>query len=125
MANVRVVAEDDVRRASAVAVRPGAADCDARRIRSLMWDAVGVTRDGAHSGGGGQRAAGACIAISSDRRRSNRGDEACSAASSLATVGWLMAKAALRREESRGAHFRTDFPAKDDLHWKIHVAENR
>jgi len=33
--------------------------------------------------------------------------------------------AALRREESRGAHFRADFPARDDLHWKFHIAEFR
>ncbi|MEQ1575308.1 MAG: hypothetical protein ABL993_13800, partial [Vicinamibacterales bacterium] len=31
--------------------------------------------------------------------------------------------AALRREESRGGHFRTDFPALDDLHWKRHVSD--
>ena len=28
----------------------------------------------------------------------------------LALVGWVMAEAALRREESRGAHYRIDFP---------------
>jgi L-aspartate oxidase len=44
---------------------------------------------------------------------------------SLALVGWLVARAALRREESRGGHRRADFPARDDLHWKIHVADRR
>jgi succinate dehydrogenase/fumarate reductase flavoprotein subunit len=34
-----------------------------------------------------------------------------------------MARAALRREESRGAHFRADFPARDDLHWRLHAAD--
>ena len=28
----------------------------------------------------------------------------------LALVGWVMAEAALRRAESRGAHYRIDFP---------------
>jgi L-aspartate oxidase len=42
---------------------------------------------------------------------------------SLATVGLLIARAALRREESRGGHFRADFPARDDLHWKKHMSD--
>jgi L-aspartate oxidase len=42
---------------------------------------------------------------------------------SLLTVASLIARAALRREESRGGHFRTDFPAHDDLKWKIHVSD--
>ncbi len=33
----------------------------------------------------------------------------------------VMVDAALAREESRGVHFRTDFPATDDEHWKRHL----
>jgi L-aspartate oxidase len=36
---------------------------------------------------------------------------------SLVTVGTLIVRAALEREESRGGHSRTDFPARDDVHW--------
>ena len=43
--------------------------------------------------------------------------------SSLVTVSLLIARAALRREESRGGHFRTDFPQRDDIHWQKHVSD--
>jgi fumarate reductase (CoM/CoB) subunit A len=36
------------------------------------------------------------------------------------TSGLIM-RAALRREESRGAHFRTDFPETEDLNWRGHT----
>ena len=41
----------------------------------------------------------------------------------LVTVGLLIAHAALRREESRGGHFRSDFPARDNNRWHRHVAD--
>ncbi|HEY0385336.1 MAG TPA: hypothetical protein VGC64_04965, partial [Pyrinomonadaceae bacterium] len=36
------------------------------------------------------------------------------------TVATLIARAAQWRTESRGAHYRTDFPARDDEHWRVH-----
>jgi L-aspartate oxidase len=46
-------------------------------------------------------------------------------AASIMTVGRLIARAALRREESRGGHYRTDFPQRDDTHWKRRASEVR
>lgn len=41
----------------------------------------------------------------------------------LLAVSRLIARAALRRCESRGGHFREDFPKRDDLHWQVHVTD--
>ncbi len=42
---------------------------------------------------------------------------------SLVTVAYLMSRAALRREESRGGHFRTDFPERHDRTWGHHCSD--
>jgi L-aspartate oxidase len=44
---------------------------------------------------------------------------------SILTVARLIARAALRREESRGGHYRSDFPQRDDTHWKRRASETR
>ncbi|MEJ8546205.1 L-aspartate oxidase [Brevibacillus borstelensis] len=36
----------------------------------------------------------------------------------------LTTRAALRREESRGGHYRNDFPNKDDLIWRKHIIQS-
>jgi L-aspartate oxidase len=43
----------------------------------------------------------------------------------LLIVGHLMARAAVVREESRGVHYRTDFPRLDDRHWCRHISFRR
>ena len=52
-------------------------------------------------------------------------DAAAWRAASILTVSRLVARAALRREESRGGHYRADFPQRDDIHWKRRASETR
>ncbi|NGQ96448.1 L-aspartate oxidase [Brevibacillus sp. SYP-B805] len=42
----------------------------------------------------------------------------------LLTAAMLTTQAALLREESRGGHYRTDFPNKDDLIWRKHIIQS-
>ncbi len=39
----------------------------------------------------------------------------------LLTIARLMIWSALKREESRGVHFRSDYPQRDDSHWQRHI----
>jgi L-aspartate oxidase len=43
----------------------------------------------------------------------------------LLTCALLVTEAALNREESRGGHYREDYPLRDDLHWHKHTILNR
>ena len=80
-------------------------------LQSLMWEAGGIERTGEQMKTAlrsiGKWPAGAPGTTIHELESRN-----------LATAGELMMEAALRREESRGAHFRSDFPARDDKHWK-------
>ncbi|MCC7031660.1 MAG: L-aspartate oxidase [Acidobacteria bacterium] len=98
---------------------PGAPGED--EIRRLMWDAVGLVRDGR---GLEQAVTTLSSAIATlDTPPPDGASEADWRRRSLVTVGWLIARAALRRAESRGGHFRADFPQRDDVHWSAHIVE--
>ena len=94
---------------------------DERTVRELMWRHVGLIRTAE-----GLESAIACLAAWRHRISQNvsvRPAQDDRRLSSLVTVGLLIARAALRREESRGGHFRADFPARDDLHLRRHVCD--
>ena len=40
-------------------------------------------------------------------------------------VSRLVVDSALQREESRGTHFRRDFPDRDDEQWRVRIVHRR
>jgi succinate dehydrogenase/fumarate reductase flavoprotein subunit len=44
---------------------------------------------------------------------------------SLLTVAEIMARAALMRAESRGSHYREDYPQRDDARWEKSIVTRR
>ncbi len=84
-------------------------------LQSLMWDRVGIIR----SGDGLDEAAN--ILATWEHSLPQFADRVSHELSSLVLCGRLMAEAALLREESRGAHFRTDFPDRSP-EWQRHIA---
>lgn len=91
-------------------------------VRDLMWRNVGLVRNRERLEAAVSRLDGWSAAIAANREAITA-DAAGRRLASVVTVGWLIARAALRRQESRGGHFRADFPAHDDLHWRKHVSD--
>jgi L-aspartate oxidase len=98
---------------------PGSAGAIAEQVAARMWEAVGI-----------QREAGALRAVRADLEALGRSVAEHPArrdgieARNLLVLGELVARAALAREESRGAHFRIDFPEHREewvrrLDWRL------
>ncbi|HVG69849.1 MAG TPA: hypothetical protein VM819_03035, partial [Vicinamibacterales bacterium] len=100
----------------------GAEVPDERAVRDLMWRQAGLLRSRADLESAVSGLARWRSAVDA-RRRAAPGDRSLRRLASLTTVGFLIARAALRREESRGGHYRADFPERDDINWLQHWSD--
>jgi L-aspartate oxidase len=83
-------------------------------LQALMWDKAGIVRDG-------PGLAQASLTLSMWQHSYHATDDRPSQElSNLLLVARLLTEAALIRQESRGAHYRTDFPHTSDS-WKRHL----
>jgi L-aspartate oxidase len=79
-----------------------------KRVRRLMWERVGILR----------RREGMTRALWEFEQIARA--PLSRASRNFLTVATIIARSALWREESRGAHFRLDFTARDDERWRVH-----
>ncbi len=83
-------------------------------LQSLMWDKVGIERDGS-----GLAEAALTLAMW-QRSAPPANTKASQEMANLLVAGRLAAEGALVRQESRGAHYRTDFPETLES-WRHHI----
>jgi L-aspartate oxidase len=89
-------------------------DLSLTSLQSLLWDNVGIVRSGKEL----EKAANILAAWEKELRPAT--DRPSYELANMVLVGRLMAEAALIREESRGAHYRSDFPEASDA-WLKHI----
>ncbi len=94
--------------------QPGETEKFIKKVQTLMWQHVGVVRDGKAL----QQVVPELRALASQAPASN--DRRAHEANNIAQAGLLIARSALAREESRGAHYRLDHPLKNDVKYRKH-----
>jgi L-aspartate oxidase len=96
---------------------PGLAVALQRRLRRRMWDSVGILRT--DEGLAQAEADLGSLLTDAERLHARAPLEAgINELRSMATVANLVVRAARQRLESRGGHFSSDHPRRDDVHWQ-------
>jgi L-aspartate oxidase len=98
-------------------------------LRSVMWRNVGIERTGDRLTETREIIAfWSRYVMDKTFQPSIVGVEAASAGwelQNMLTACFLITTAAYTRTESRGAHYRLDYPDRDDLHWRMHLLWRR
>jgi L-aspartate oxidase len=89
-----------------------------QKVQGMMWQYVGVVRDGKPL----QQVVPELRALQSQLPPS--GDRRSREAANILETGLLIARSALAREESRGAHYRLDHPLRNDVKYQKHSVVN-
>jgi len=98
-------------------------------LRSVMWRNVGIERDGDRLTETREIIAfWSRYVMDKTFNPADIGPETAIAGwelQNMLTVAFLISTAAYTRTESRGAHYRTDHPQREDEHWRLHLLWRR
>jgi L-aspartate oxidase len=89
------------------------------RLQAAMWAYAGLLREEStlRQGFAAQEA---CAAELATLAATGKGSRRLAEAQAMSCVAYAILHCALARTESRGAHFRNDFPKRDDAHFQKH-----
>ena len=90
-------------------------------IQRLMTGGVGVLRSAASMAGAARGLAALADRHPDDTGKGEAPQVETWEATNLHLVATALTAAARLREETRGCHWREDFPDRDDAHWRVHV----
>jgi L-aspartate oxidase len=91
-----------------------AASAQLQQMRELLWSHVGILRNG-------KELASAIATLQSiETRHTDKPNRFEHELRNLHTLACLITRCALAREESRGSHYRSDFPYRDDDAFQKH-----
>jgi L-aspartate oxidase len=89
------------------------------RLQASLWAYAGLLREEATLRQGFQ-AQQACAAQLAELAAAGKGSRRLEEAQAMSSVAYAILHSALARTESRGAHFRNDYPKRDDEHFQKH-----
>jgi L-aspartate oxidase len=87
-----------------------------KELQTLMWNKVGIIRNFSDLKKALQKISEWKFIFKSELKTTDDFELA-----NLIILADLITNSALQREESRGAHYREDFPDRDDINWKKHI----
>ncbi|HAJ33969.1 MAG TPA: L-aspartate oxidase [Candidatus Atribacteria bacterium] len=87
-----------------------------KELQKLMWNKVGIIRNSSDLKMAQQKINEWKFIFKSELKTAEEFELA-----NLIILADLITNSASQREESRGAHYRVDFPDRDDVNWKKHI----
>jgi len=92
-----------------------------KELQKLMWDKVGIVRTGHELEQALKRIEGLRVELNAVGASNYQELKGTLELRNMLCVSEMLTRAAMLREESRGAHYRLDHPKRDDEYWMVNI----